>query len=31
MNTLMICDMAGYENNTDYSVGRHLRDLFQHR
>ena len=28
MNTLMICGMAGYENNTDYSVERHLRDLF---
>jgi acyl-CoA dehydrogenase len=26
--TLMICGMAGYKNNTDYSVGRHLRDLF---
>lgn len=26
--TLMICGMAGYKNNTEYSVGRHLRDLF---
>ncbi|WP_345813103.1 acyl-CoA dehydrogenase family protein [Paraburkholderia sp. PREW-6R] len=26
--TLMICGMAGYKNGTDYSVGRHLRDLF---
>jgi acyl-CoA dehydrogenase len=27
-DTLMICGMAGYKNNTDFSVGRHLRDLF---
>jgi acyl-CoA dehydrogenase len=26
--TLMICGMAGYKNNSEYSVGRHLRDLF---
>jgi acyl-CoA dehydrogenase len=25
--TLMICGMAGYKNNTPFSVGRHLRDL----
>ncbi|WP_118178996.1 acyl-CoA dehydrogenase family protein [Paraburkholderia phosphatilytica] len=25
---LMICGMAGYKNGTDYSVGRHLRDLY---
>lgn len=25
---LMIVGMAGYKNNTDFSVGRHLRDLF---
>jgi acyl-CoA dehydrogenase len=24
---LMICGMAGYKNGTEYSVGRHLRDL----
>jgi acyl-CoA dehydrogenase len=24
---LLICGMAGYKNGTDYSVGRHLRDL----
>ena len=24
---LMICGMAGYKNDTPYSVGRHLRDL----
>jgi acyl-CoA dehydrogenase len=24
---LMICGMAGYKNDSDYSVGRHLRDL----
>ena len=29
--TLMICGMAGYKHNIDYSVGCHLRDLFQHR
>jgi acyl-CoA dehydrogenase len=23
----MICGMAGYKNGTEYSVGRHLRDL----
>jgi acyl-CoA dehydrogenase len=26
--TLMICGMAGYKNGTEFSVGRHLRDLF---
>lgn len=26
--TLMICGMAGYKHNIDYSVGCHLRDLF---
>lgn len=25
---LMICGMAGYKNGTEYSVGRHLRDLY---
>ncbi len=25
---LMICGMAGYKNGTEYSVGRHLRDLW---
>jgi acyl-CoA dehydrogenase len=25
--TLMICGMAGYKNDTPFSVGRHLRDL----
>ena len=25
---LMICGMAGYKNGTQYSVGRHLRDLY---
>jgi len=25
---LMIVGMAGYKNGTDYSVGRHLRDLY---
>ena len=24
--TLSICGMAGYQNNTPFSVGRHLRD-----
>jgi acyl-CoA dehydrogenase len=23
----MICGMAGYKNDTEFSVGRHLRDL----
>jgi acyl-CoA dehydrogenase len=25
---LMVCGMAGYKNGTEYSVGRHLRDLY---
>ena len=29
--TPMICGMTGYKHNIDYSVGCHLRDLFQHR
>jgi len=24
---LLVCGMAGYRNDTEYSVGRHLRDI----
>ena len=27
LQALLICGMAGYKNDTDYSVGRHLRDV----
>lgn len=27
LEAMLICGMAGYKNGTDYSVGRHLRDI----
>jgi acyl-CoA dehydrogenase len=27
MQAMMICGMAGYRNDTDFSIGRHLRDV----
>ncbi|MEH3106040.1 MAG: acyl-CoA/acyl-ACP dehydrogenase [Sphingomonas fennica] len=27
-NAMVICGMAGYRNGTEYSVGRHLRDIY---
>jgi len=27
-HALVICGMAGYKNGTEYSVGRHLRDIY---